>query len=724
MTTPAAPARAAPTARGWGLDLVRRGGVTGTAPHGDANRAVDGDVWTGWDGGRSDWVEFDLGAVRPVRGVKPTWGFDPERWLAAPTDVPRRYDVLLSVDGVTWTTAARCAAVDGGPRLSTFPATEARHVRFAIDRGDAAQVRMRRLEILADHPVDPPVTGLFGDNVFVLDPTMPAADLQALFDTVFAAQERDQFGTGRYAFLFTPGVYRVDARVGFSTSLLGAGLSPRDVELHSGDWVDAEWLAMNATQNFWRSAENMTYVPSGGAGRWAVSQAAPLRRIAVEGDLRLDSGRCGWASGGYLADSRVSGRVLARTQQQWFTRDSEIGTWTGARWNVVFSGVEGDVTHDGVTATLPRIPGTWPAPPVTALAHTGVVAEKPFLHLTGADVEDPAAWAVVVPEVRVGSSGTTWADGPGAGSSIPLTDFLVVEPGAPVGEINAALAAGRNVLFPPGIFEVEGTIEVTRPGTVVLGLGLATIVPTGGEIAMRVADEPGIRVAGLLFDAAETGSPALFVVGDEGVHRADPADPIVVSDVFLRVGGAVAGRTGTAMIVHADHTIVDHVWAWRGDHGEGIGWDRNTSDFGLVVNGDDVSAYGLFVEHFQKHNTVWNGERGRTVFYQNELPYDPPLSGNWRNGETRGWAAYKVSDHVREHEAWGLGSYANFWEHTPAAPFVVDNAFEAPRVAGVRLHHLLTVALGGEGVIANVVHDTGGPARGAATIPVYLEVSG
>ncbi len=52
--------------------------------------------------------------------------------------------------------------------------------------------------------------------------------------------------------------------------------------------------------------------------------------------------------------------------------------------------------------------------------------------------------------------------------------------------------------------------------------------------------------------------------------------------------------------------------------------DTNTSANGLVVNGNDVIAYGLFVEHHQQCQVVWNGNRGRTYFYQSEIPYDPP----------------------------------------------------------------------------------------------------
>ncbi len=187
--------------------------------------------------------------------------------------------------------------------------------------------------------------------------------------------------------------------------------------------------------------------------------------------------------------------------------------------------------------------------------------------------------------------------------------------------------------------------------------------------------------------------------------------------MFTRVGGAIAGKVTDALVVHADDTIVDHIWSWRGDHGAGIGWTVNTSDHGLIVNGNDVMAYGLFVEHFQKENVLWNGDRGRTVFFQNELPYDVPNQAAWQNGTSRGYAAYKVADSVTTHEGWGLGAYSYF---NVDPSIVVDRGFQVPDKPGVRMHNLLTLSLGGNGTIAHIINTTGGVAQGTATVPAYL----
>jgi hypothetical protein len=169
--------------------------------------------------------------------------------------------------------------------------------------------------------------------------------------------------------------------------------------------------------------------------------------------------------------------------------------------------------------------------------------------------------------------------------------------------------------------------------------------------------------------------------------------------------------------VNSDNVLLDDIWAWRADHGNGVGWMLNTADTGLIVNGDDVTAYALFVEHYQKYQVIWNGERGRTIMFQNEMPYDPPNQAAWMHDGVKGFAAYKVADEVEAHEGWGLGSYC-FFNVDPTIH--AAHGFEVPNAPGIKLHDLLTVSLGGVGVIDHVVNDTGAPAQGVATIPSYL----
>ncbi|MEU5432296.1 RICIN domain-containing protein [Streptomyces sp. NPDC020719] len=547
-------------------------------------------------------------------------------------------------------------------------------------------------------PVDttPPTgdTPDLGPNVSVFDPAMSSAAIQSRLDQVFRQQETNQFGAQRYALLFKPGSYHVDANVGFYTQVAGLGLSPDAVTVNGAVHAEADWFQGNATQNFWRSAENLSVTPSGGGDRWAVSQAAPYRRMHLRGDLQLDDG--GWSSGGFIADSRIDGQVRSGSQQQWLSRNSQWGSWSGANWNMVFVG----------DTNAPA--NTFPSPPYTTVARSPVTREKPFLYVDGA-----GAYKVFVPALRTDTQGTTWANGNPAGTSLPIDQFFIVKPGATAADINGALGQGKNLLFTPGVYHLDQTIDVNRPDTVVLGLGLATLVPDNGITAMNVADVDGVKVAGLLIDAGPVDSPLLMRVGAPGSTARHTADPTSLHDVFFRMGGAGVGKATRTLVVNSSDVIGDHLWLWRADHGDGVGWGGNTAANGLVVNGTDVTMYGLFVEHYQQHQVIWNGDGGRTYFFQNEMPYDPPGQAAWMNGSTRGYDAYKVAGSVTRHEAWGLGSYCYF----SADPSVVaDRAFEAPVAPGVRFHDLVTVSLGGKGTIGHVINDAGGTADSGTNV--------
>ncbi|MFJ2273368.1 coagulation factor 5/8 type domain-containing protein [Streptomyces sp. NPDC087866] len=537
--------------------------------------------------------------------------------------------------------------------------------------------------------------GDLGPNVMVFDPSTP--DIQGKVDEVFKQQESAQFGDGRHALLFKPGTYdNINAQIGFYTSIAGLGLNPDDTTFNGDVTVDAGWFNGNATQNFWRSAENLALNPVSGTDRWAVSQAAPFRRMHVKGGLNLAPDGYGWASGGYIADSKIDGQVGPYSQQQWYTRDSSIGSWGNGVWNMTFSGVEGAPAQ------------SFPEPPYTTLDNTPVSREKPFLYLDGND------YKVFVPAKRTNARGTSWGNGTPQGDSIPLDQFYVVKPGASAETINAAVDQGLHLLFTPGIYHVDQTINIDRADTVVLGLGLATIIPDNGVTALKVGDVDGVKLAGLLIDAGTTNSDTLVEVGPEGASASHADNPTSVQDVFVRVGGAGAGKATTGMVINSNDTIVDHTWLWRADHGEGIGWETNRADYGLQVNGDNVLATGLFVEHFNKYDVRWSGENGKTIFFQNEKAYDAPNQDAVQNGDIKGYAAYKVDDSVTTHEGWGLGSYCYF----NVDPSIrQDHGFEAPVKPGVKFHDLLVVSLGGQGQYNHVINDTGSPTSGTDTVP-------
>ena len=562
----------------------------------------------------------------------------------------------------------------------------------------------------------------FGPNVKIFDPSMPTSAIKATVDAIASQQVSNEFGTQRDALLFMPGTYGSSSAplnfdVGYYTEVAGLGALPGQVTVNGTIDVYNQCNPGGcfALTNFWRSLSNLTINintshKSGckAAGEfWAASQAAPMRRVQINNGFTTLMDFCSgpsFASGGFIADSVVPGFVLNGSQQQYLVRNSSIGTWSNAVWNQVFAGVQGAPAQ------------SFPSPPYTTLATNPASRERPFLH-----VDANQHFNVYVPDAQTNSAGATWASGQTPGHSIPIESFFIAKPTDSIQSINNALSLGKNLIFTPGVYDVDMTIRIKRADTIVLGLGMATLTAQDGAVPMTVADVPGVEISGLIFDAGATESQTLLQYGDrqpEGqsdAHQAstDPNDPGALHDVFFRVGGPHAGKVTTALTVGRDNTILDDIWAWRADHGNGVGWTENTADTGVEITGDNVVATGLFVEHFQKYNVVWSGENGKTVMFQNEMPYDPPNQAAWQHDGVLGWAAYKVADSVKTHEAWGLGSYC-FFNVDPTIH--ASRAFEVPSTPGVKMHDLLDLSITSHGTIDHVINDVGAP-NNADTTP-------
>jgi hypothetical protein len=540
----------------------------------------------------------------------------------------------------------------------------------------------------------------FGPNVIVFDPTMAMGTIQSRLDGVYAQQDAAHWGTGRYAYFFKPGHYALDVKVGFYTHVVGLGQSPDDVVITGAVRAKADWLGgNNATQNFWRGAEGVSVVPTqaidGNVDVWAVSQGTHLRRVHVKGALAFsDNG--GWSSGGFLADSLIDGKTNSGTQQQFLSRNNDQ-SWQGSSWNMVFVG-EGHPPAD-----------SWPNPAYTVVAKTPVVRERPFLYLDAA-----GNYLVMVPALKSNSQGHSWGSGAPPGSPLSIDRFYIAKPGVDTAQsMNVALAGGKHLLLTPGTYHLDRSLQITRPDTIVLGLGFPTLVPDGGTAALSVADVDGVTLAGLLLQAGPTSSPTLLELGAKGSAVSHAADPTALFDVHCRVGGEGAAAAQSCVTVNSADVILDNTWLWRADHGTGVGWTGNPSANGIVVNGDRVTAYGLFVEHFQAVQTQWNGNLGSVFFYQSEMPYDPPDQSSWREGPgLNGYPSYRVADGVTTHTGTGIGVYSVFNN-----PVVADKAIEAP--ASAALSHMVTVSLS-QGSITHILDGRGGSV-GNGTMTAFLD---
>ncbi|KAI1097954.1 glycoside hydrolase family 55 protein [Jackrogersella minutella] len=531
-------------------------------------------------------------------------------------------------------------------------------------------------------------TTIFGPHVYVFDPSMPAAEIQTKVTGIFRQMEANEFGPERYALLFKPGTYNVLFDVGFYTQVAGLGQSPDDVLIEGGVNVPAYWMPnRNATCNFWRAFENFSINASAATNNTttiAVSQAAPLRRMHIRssGGLWLfqvdpSTGAGGWASGGFMADSVVDQQVLPGSQQQWLSRNNKYGSWANGVWNMVFLGDLNAPNQDN-----------FPVPPYTTVERTPILREKPYLYITGG-----GQYEVFVPALQTNTQGPSWTDGSlTPGKSIPIDQFYIAQPPtANAANINSALGSGKHILFTPGIYRLDDALRVSRADTVILGLGMPSLIPTSGQPVLSVADVDGVTLAGLILDASEINSPTLVEVGPINSSADHASNPTFLYDLTVRTAGRT--RNDVGITINSRNVVGDQLWLWRADHGDGAAWEANPTKNGVIVNGDNVTIYGLFNEHHREYQTLWNGNGGRLYFYQSEIPYDPPNQESWmsKNGRTNGFASYKVADGVTNHEAWGLGIYSYFRD----SPTKLENAIEVPEVDGVRLHHLTTVWLTG-----------------------------
>src|SRR5580692_1838584 len=564
-------------------------------------------------------------------------------------------------------------------------------------------------------PATPPGQPNFGPNVYVFTPSMPQSQIQATVDSIASQQVGNQFGTQRYALLFEPGTYGSAADplifgVGYYTAVAGLGASPGDVVINGAVDVYNQCSSGSCTalDNFWRSLSNLTInvaappnvspVPCpDGNEFWATSQASPMRRVDINGTLTLFD-YCtspSYSSGGFIADSVFSGgSVINGSQQQFVVRNSNIDDWSNSVWNQVFSGDIG-APAQGFGGTTGTQYTTLPTSPVTE--------EEPFLY-----TDSQGDYQVFVPAVQHDSSGPSWSSGSEAGTSIPLSSFFVANPSTPVVAIDLALAYGKNLILSPGVYDLDLPIVVSRPDTVILGLGFATLVPQHGNAAMVVLPNNGVKLSGLIFDAGPVNSPTLLSVGVPG--PADASSPDLIQDVFFRVGGAETTPVSAtvSLLDQASNSIIDDVWAWRADHGNDVGWTQNQGNTGLVVTGADVTAYGLAVEHYQKYEVTWSGQGGTDIFFQNELPYDPPAQSAWMASPTQdGYPAFLVSPGVKTLQGYGMGSYVSFTQ--TSATLYNAEAFQSPDTPGVQFHDIFGVWIAGSGGDNSIINGTGGP---------------
>ena len=555
-----------------------------------------------------------------------------------------------------------------------------------------------------------------------------------------AGRANNQFTDDRVALFFRPNLngttaaYSISMWLNFYMHIAGLGKVPTEVTVNNvqvGSWEGGSYNSTNngnVTQNFWRQLENIHMTATGNFW-FGVSQASPVRRVSTPGSMQFQLGGTCSASGGYISDSKAN-NFLFYGHQQFYGRNNQIQTWNMCIWNALSQG-----TTNNAGTGLP----TYSSYVGVVVPQTPIIAEKPFLYFDITANDNTGDYKVFVPGYRTDSAGNSWGagkpnDGMGVGEAVPLSKFFIAKQGMTADQIIAGMKTKNgNIFFTPGVYELSKEIRVTEPNAVLLGIGMATLRPTEGNVCIRVADVQGVRVAGLMLDAGPApsndfanASEALVVVGENSCSSSPEmeAAPIILSDVFVRVGGrntTVPYKAKDGIVINADFAIIDHTWIWRADHGNQVGWMLNQSNNGLVVNGDHVVTYGLHSEHFQVYDVLWNGDNGRCYFLQNERPYDaPPTSGSyatvWRDtsladpkydylgsleDRQQGFAAFRVGDNVKNFEGWALVSYDVFVSNaygvtgTPPTRIIWSGFITPAENANIKIHRVGTLSISG-----------------------------
>ena len=595
---------------------------------------------------------------------------------------------------------------------------------------------------------------MFGPAVLIFsendDPAEIQAEINRIHDTEMLGDipQEDgrriaEFSSKRYAFFFKPGTYPyTEYRIGFYTSIAGLGSLPTKSILSGGKLTTPTHTndpPNRATRTFWRSIENLRLSgSSSNLFEWAVSQAAPVRRMQVDIPTAFHL-KNGYISGGFSADNYFAAKVEGSSQQQYYIRHCHFGASaiSGVNWNKLVQASTGSVDNGSV-----NIEGFSVNNQYTRINEAPVIREKPFLFYDDTDDE----YKVFVPGLRFNETGISWGDGKanggmGNGQIIDFSEhFYVAQTGRDTADtINAQLNAGKHIYFSPGKYEISAPITVKNPDTVILGNGYPTLYPSAanGDGLLFVDDVPGVTVAGLMFEAApQANSVYLLTVGETGANANHSANPILLADLCMIVGGYYNEpvHADISALINSNNVIGDHFWVWRANHMTNgytfgmadIDWDANTTINGVVVMGDDVIMYGLFVEHYHQYNTLWLGERGKMYFHQNEPPYEPHYQRQYmsHNGTVNGWAQYKVDNRVNEHLAVGLGLYSVFANHQYGVRerILIDNAIEVPNKPGVKVVNACITRLGTVdfGGIASIVNGAGSGQVDSGTGPQRL----
>ena len=534
---------------------------------------------------------------------------------------------------------------------------------------------------------------VFNNRVKIFTDQDDENDIQNFIDSKYDYLSIDEWSEDRTEVLFLPGSYDdVVLKNGYYTSFRGLGYSPDDVSFNSLQTVNHPNTG-NALINFWRSLENLSFNED---SMWAISQATSIRRGHFKSDLVLSDNRGGngWSSGGFIANSKIDGIINPGTQQQFLMRNDTFDSWTHSNMNMVFEGCVGETPE-----------GTWIESRTTIQEQSLDVIEKPYLVF-----DNQKGFGVMAFDNLISHVGHNWSND--NGTFIPLSEFKILTPEDDAKTINNVFKNNKYVIFTPGIYSIDKTLEVIQDNSIIFGLGYATLSAKDNVEKIMSIKSKDNKICSLLFQS-ETNTKNYLVLEENNDNQ-----KTLLSDLFFRVGGHTTTNVSVdaCLIINQNNVIGDNFWIWRADHGKNIGFNKNYARLGCVINGHAVTCHALMIEHFYEYQLMWNGEDGEVIFYQSETPYDLPNQTYWMRydegyvgEEAFGYPSYKINNQVINHKALGVGIYyintSNIYEKC-------YTALETPCNDGINLFHISARYFGGEGRFTHAINNINGYEEG------------
>jgi hypothetical protein len=546
-------------------------------------------------------------------------------------------------------------------------------------------------------------------NVYFFSPEDD--DIQSKIYDVFSRQggyqpeNNGQFSLYNYALLFTKGTYTdIDIPIGYYTHVSGLGHKISDVIINGkGPHVDNSSmnLSVGSLNNFWRSCENMTVLPTYEKMTWAVSQAASLRSMDIKGDLTLfalgnnpdTSVGAGFASGGFIANTKAN-NVKSGAQQQFICRNSTFNSFQNPLWNQVLVGC--DLATPALECCLKE------GSQKTLLIEkaTPRISEKPYLVQT--DPANKYVLSIIKPPRNSSSSSYSGHLSTPITSSIEVTrnNYFIATPGTTSDIINNYLTNGKDIIFCPGIYYLDKTIILK--GQLLFGLGVPRIISKNANDIVKGHGD----ICGIIFEAAET--PTGIVNNKTILVNMNDNKPSNLWDVYCRVGGGTDENKSYSadkmLYVAGDNSILDNCWCWVADHyasNKYTGWSKAVCNIGVHIAGDSVICYGMFSEHNHGDNLYWTGDNGQMYMFQSEFNYFPENPDSFKNS-----VSYNVDKDVKNHKIRGAGAYCFFaCSQSESSDIYALAGFRFPKNVIVDYKTVFTVYLNGYGGIKNVIVD-------------------